>query len=62
MQPVKLLHLSTGQAVDAEIVPLSSKHLADFDTYWKHRLVSSDEEDSHWEWGKKYRATTTPKL
>jgi hypothetical protein len=60
MNPVKLIQVSTQKSVDAEIVPLSCKHLADVETYWKYRLVSSNEEDSHWEWSKKYHTTITP--
>ena len=46
--------------VDAELVNLSVKHLADFDTFWKSRLQASVEEDRHWDWVNKYLKLKTP--
>jgi hypothetical protein len=57
---VKLLRVSDNQVVDAVILELSGKHIADFETFWKPRLKSSREEDSHWDWVNKYLLTTTP--
>jgi hypothetical protein len=50
MEHVKILQVSGVLVVDAQIVPMSSKHIADFDTFWKSKLITSIEEDRHWEW------------
>jgi len=41
--------------VDAILCLLSSKHLSDFETFWRNRLQTSAEEDAHWDWIKKKR-------
>lgn len=48
-----------SKPVDATLVPLHNKHLHDFETFWKNRLRSSSEEDSHWNWTKKNRLYTS---
>ncbi len=57
---VKLFRVSDNQIVDAVLLDLSQKHIADFETFWKPRLKSSQEEDSHWDWLKKDLLTATP--
>jgi Acetyltransferase (GNAT) domain len=49
---LKLLRVSDSKKIDADVLDLSDKHLADFDTFWLPRLHDS-EEDSHWDWRKK---------
>ncbi len=55
---VKLLRAHDNQIVDASLLTLSDKHLDDFETFWKHRLQASSEEDRHWDWAMKSRRTT----
>lgn len=57
---VKLLEVASQKEVDASIVPISSKHIADVKTYWKYRLESSGEEDRHWDWNLKIRSRNSP--
>jgi len=59
-ETIKLLRVSDDKVVNAELVELSPKHLADFDTFWRPRLSSSYEEDRHWCWVNKYLKTATP--
>lgn len=54
---IKLQRVSDSQIVDADIAPLSGKHLDDFATFWKPRLSDSQEEDSHWDWIQKWKMT-----
>jgi hypothetical protein len=57
MEQVKILRVSGNLAVDAQIVTMSSKHIDDFDKFWKSELITSIEEDAHWEWKKKFEET-----
>jgi hypothetical protein len=57
---LKLLRISDSGKIDADILDLSDKHLADFDTFWLPRLQDSEEEDSHWNWQKKSLFLATP--
>lgn len=57
---VKIFHIQNQQPVNADLLPLSDKHIADFETYWKPRLQASNEQDSHWEWKKKASLLRTP--
>jgi hypothetical protein len=59
-ETIKLLRVSDDKVVNAELTELSSKHLDDFETFWKPRLSSSNEEDRHWCWVNKYLKTATP--
>ena len=59
-QTVKLLRVGDTKVVDANLLNLSSKHLADFDTFWKPRLQTSTAEDRHWDWVNKYLNLSTP--
>jgi hypothetical protein len=56
---VKLLEASRNVKIDADILTITSKHIADVTTYWKHRLKPSEEEDRHWDWGSKIRLKGT---
>ncbi|WP_254566091.1 GNAT family N-acetyltransferase [Oscillatoria sp. HE19RPO] len=55
---VKLLlfRVQDQKAVEAELLPLSIVHLNHFQQKWNPRLQPSSEEDSHWDWVKKYQA------
>jgi hypothetical protein len=57
---LKLLNVSDSKKIEADILDLSDKHLADFDTFWLPRLQDSKEEDSHWNWQKKSLFLSTP--
>lgn len=57
--PIQLVRVRDNQLVDAVLLPLSNKHLSDFETLWKNRLAASGEEDSHWDWVKKNRIYTS---
>ncbi|MGF1539312.1 MAG: hypothetical protein ACFCU5_02500 [Pleurocapsa sp.] len=57
---LKLFHVSDSKNIDADILILSDKHLADVDTFWLPRLQDSKEEDSHWDWQKKSLLLSTP--
>jgi hypothetical protein len=59
MERVRILQVEGSVIVDAQIVPMSSKHIADYNTFWKSRLITSIEEDSHWEWKNKFKDTFT---
>jgi hypothetical protein len=59
-ETIKLLRVCGSKVVDADLLDLSPKHLADFETFWKPRLQSSSEEDSHWNWVNKYLKSATP--
>lgn len=59
-ETLKLVRVRDLAKVDAAIVSLSAKHLADFDTFWKSRLQTSSEEDRHWDWVNKYLKLSTP--
>ncbi len=48
-----VLDCATQKPISAVLTSMSENHLADYDTYWKERLKQS-EEDTHWDWGKKY--------
>lgn len=48
-----VLDYATQKPVSALLTSMSENHLADYETFWKERLRQS-EEDSHWDWGKKY--------
>lgn len=52
---IQLLRVRDGQPVNAELSALNDQHLADFETFWKNRLRSSEEEDVYWDWVKKNR-------
>ncbi|MGF1522647.1 MAG: hypothetical protein ACFBSF_10065 [Leptolyngbyaceae cyanobacterium] len=52
---IQLLRVRDGQTIDASLLPLNDQHLSDFETFWKNRLLSSDEEDAYWDWNKKNR-------
>jgi len=56
---VKLFDVKIQENVDAYLVPLSPKHLADIKTFWKHRLDQSLEEDRHWNWDSKISSKST---
>ena len=56
---VKLLRSQDNQAVDASLTMLLDRHLDDFQVLWKPRLLPSLEEDSHWDWNAKHKATTS---
>jgi Acetyltransferase (GNAT) domain len=47
------LDCASQQPIDAMLLEMSQKHLADYETFWKQRLARS-EEDAHWNWDKKY--------
>lgn len=53
----KLLRVRDNQVICANLLPMSDKHLADFETFWKPRLQKTEEEDRHWDWAKKHRVT-----
>jgi hypothetical protein len=57
---LKLLCVGDSKKIDADIMDLSEKHLADFDTFWLPRLQDSEEEDSHWDWQQKSLFLSTP--
>jgi hypothetical protein len=57
---VKIFRVQDRQFVDADLLPISDKHLADFETFWKPRLQASNEQDSHWEWKKKVSVLRAP--
>jgi hypothetical protein len=57
MERVRILQVEGNIIVDAQIVPMTSKHIADYNTFWKGRLITSIEEDSHWEWENKFKDT-----
>lgn len=59
-ETVKLLRVGDTKVVDADLLNLSPKHLADFDTFWKPRLQTSTAEDRHWDWVNKYLKLSTP--
>jgi len=44
-----------GLVVDADLLPLSSDHLSQFERIWKRMLQPSSEHDSHWDWVRKHR-------
>lgn len=54
---IELFQVDIKQAVSAELLTMSDKHLADFETFWKPRLQNTNEEDKHWDWIKKRRVT-----
>lgn len=54
---IKLLRVKDNLAVNAKLMTLTKKHLDDFETFWKSRLQTSDEEDGHWDWIKKNQFT-----
>ena len=54
---IKLLRVKDDVAIDAKLLTLTDKHLDDFETFWKSRLQTSDEEDGHWNWVKKNQFT-----
>ena len=54
---IKLLRVKDKINVDAKLVTLTEKHLDDFETFWKSRLLNSSEEDGHWNWTNKNRFT-----
>jgi hypothetical protein len=56
---VKLWHSQDKQAVDASLTILLDRHLDDFQVFWKPRLSCSSEEDSHWDWNVKHKATAS---
>lgn len=56
-QSIKLLRVKDDMAVDAKLLTLTEKHLDDFETFWKSRLQTSNEEDWHWDWIKKNQVT-----
>lgn len=46
---IELFQVDIRQAVSAELLTMSDKHLADFETFWKPRLQDTNEEDKHWD-------------
>jgi hypothetical protein len=57
---LKLLRVSDSENIDADVLDLSDKHLADFDIFWLPRLKDSEEEeDSHWDWRRKSLVLST---
>lgn len=52
---VLLLQVQDCKQVRGRIISLAQKHLADFETFWRSRLLASQEEDSHWDWAQKNR-------
>lgn len=56
---VKLRRSQDEQTVDAFVTVLVDRHLDDFELFWKPRLLSSVEEDSHWDWAVKSQATAS---
>jgi Acetyltransferase (GNAT) domain len=56
---VKLLRSQDKQIVDASLTMLLDRHLDDFQVFWKPRLSFSEEEDSHWDWNTKHKATAS---
>ncbi len=59
-ETVKLFRVCDTKVVDSDLLDLSPKHLADFDTFWKARLQPSNAEDRHWDWVNKYLQLVTP--
>ena len=57
---VKIFRVQDQQPVNADLLPISDKHLADFETYWRPRLQASNEQDRHWEWKKKASVLRAP--
>ena len=55
-----LFRVKDSALVEAELCNLSSKHISDFETFWKQRLQNSSEEDSHWSWIDKFFKLSTP--
>lgn len=53
-----LLRLQDQQVVYADLLPLSSDHLGQFERMWKPMLRPSGEQDSHWDWVRKHRDTS----
>lgn len=55
-----LFRVKDSALIEAELWNLSSKHISDFETFWKQRLLNSSEEDSHWSWIDKFLKLATP--
>jgi hypothetical protein len=53
--PIKLFRTQDQSVLDGSLVTLSDKHLRDVSVFWKPRLATSEEEDSHWDWYQKYQ-------
>ena len=54
-QAIQLLRVRDNQLADAELLPLTDKHLDDFERLWKARLRASSEADQYWDWVTKNR-------
>ena len=53
MIEVQLIRSIDGKSIPAWLVPLTAKHSADFNTFWRERLIGSTDEDQYWDWERK---------
>lgn len=56
---VNIVRSSDRQTVGALLVRLSSKHIEDFEAFWKARLRQFSQDDKYWDWAFKQRLVDT---
>jgi hypothetical protein len=53
--PIRLIRGTDLQAVEAQLVELSERHIADYETSWRNALQEAQAEDKYWDWAYKQR-------
>jgi hypothetical protein len=51
--PIRLIQETDLQAVEAQLVDLAERHIADYETSWRNALQEVQAEDKYWDWAYK---------